>query len=141
MISRIFHMTFCAILLFLLFPALVKSQQADDILGSWLTGEGRSHITIYEEGGKYFGKITWIKEPNDPDTKRPKTAKNGQPLMNLEILEDFVFEDGEWVDGTIYDPEAGKTYYCSMELDGEDKLKIRGSVDPMGWLGRTEVWT
>ncbi len=134
--TTLFFLTF----VFALFSGL-QAQDKNEIVDFWLTGEERSHIEIYKKGDKFYGKIAWIKEPNDPETGKPKTADNGEPLMNMEILKDFVYEDGEWVDGTIYDPEAGKTYYCSIEMDGDDKIKIRGSVDPMGWLGRTEVWT
>ncbi|MCA1764324.1 MAG: DUF2147 domain-containing protein [Flavobacteriales bacterium] len=114
--TTLFFLTF----VFALFSG-VQAQDKNEIVDSWLTGEERSHIEIFKKGDKFYGKIAWIKEPNDPETGKPKTADNG--------------------DGTIYDPEAGKTYYCSIEMDGDDKIKIRGSVDPMGWLGRTEVWT
>jgi len=117
------------------------AQESDDILGFWETSEKRSHIKIYKKGSEYFGKVAWLREPNDPETGEPKTDENGKGILNMEILKEFVFDDDEWEDGTIYDPESGKTYYCSMEFNDKGQLKIRGSVDPMGWLGRTEVWT
>jgi uncharacterized protein (DUF2147 family) len=82
----------------------------------------------------------WLKDEVDGEGL-PKKGKNGQKLMGLIILKDFVFEDDEWTDGTIYDPESGKTYYATMELDDRDELDVRGSVDPMGWIGRTDEWT
>jgi len=117
------------------------AQDADDIVGVWETAEQDSHIEIYKKGNEYFGKITWLKEPNDPETGEPVTDDNGEKILNMEILSEFVFDDDEWEDGTLYDPESGKTYYCSMEFNDKGHLEIRGSVDPMGWLGRTTVWT
>ena len=33
----------------------------------------------------------------------------------------------------------GKTYFCSMKVDG-DILKVHGSLDKKGWVGRTMDW-
>ncbi len=138
-------MKFIPVLLLSLFSLgliSVNAQKSKDVLGKWLTGEGNSHIEIYKEPGKdlYFGKIVWLKDPLD-EKGNPKKDDKGQPIMGMINLRNFVFDDGEWEDGTIYDPKAGKTYYCTMELDGPDKLKVRGSVDSFGLIGRTDVWT
>jgi len=139
-LMKFFH-TF---LLFLFTMALgsVNAQKPDDVLGKWLTGEANSHIEIYKEAGKdlYFGKIVWLKDPIDENGKPTKDDK-GQPIMGMINLRDFAFNDNEWGDGTIYDPKEGKTYYCTLELDGPNKLKVRGSVDSFGLIGRTDVWT
>ncbi len=119
----------------------IFSQDAEDIVGLWETSEKRSHIEIYKKGDEYYGKVAWLKEPNDTETDKPVTDDNGDPILNMEILKGFVYDDGEWEDGTAYDPESGKTYYATMELNEDGQLELRGSVDPMGWLGRTEVWT
>jgi len=132
--------SFFTLVLLLIFSAC-HAQESDDILGLWETSEKRSHIKIYKKGSEYFGKVAWLKEPIDPETGEPRTDDNGERILNMEILKKFVFDGDEWEDGTIYDPESGKTYYCSMEFNDKGQLKLRGSVDPIGWLGRTEVWT
>ena len=48
--------------------------------------------------------------------------------------------DTKWENGTIYDPKSGNTYSCTMELDGPDKLKVRGYIG-ISLIGRTDVWT
>ena len=124
----------------------VSAQKADAILGQWANPNGQDHILIYKKGNKYFGKLDWIKFPNDEQGK-PKTDKNNpdkalqsRPDLGLELLKDFTF-DGEKVyeDGTIYDPKSGKTYSCKMTLD-DNSLKIRGYV-VFSLFGRSEVWT
>ena len=55
------------------------------------------------------------------------------------MLSNLKAKDGEYSGGVIYDPGNGKTYYCSMEVDG-DILKVRGSLDKRGLLGRTMDW-
>jgi len=132
------------LLAFTFFIALGNSataQKADDIIGIWMPSEGTSYIQIYKqkESEKYFGRIVWLKEPND-ETGNPKKDPNGDPILKMVNLKDFVFEDDEWTDGTIYDPKSGNLYYCTIEMDKKDKLAVRGSVDPFGLVGRTDVW-
>jgi uncharacterized protein (DUF2147 family) len=118
------------------------AQSTDAVLGKWLTNGGRSHIEIYKPAGKnlYFGKIVWLDEPVD-EQGRPMKDVNGNVILNMELLKGFAYDDGEWSDGTIYDPESGKIYHCTLELDGRNTLKVRGSLDSWGLLGRTESWT
>lgn len=125
------------------FPA--AAQKADDILGYWLNADGEAKVQVYKSGKKYYGKIVWLKNPNEPNGK-PKTDKNnsdnalkGRPIIGLVILTDFVFDDDEWDDGKIYDPKNGKTYSCVMKLKN-GKLDIRGYVG-VSLFGRTTTWT
>jgi uncharacterized protein (DUF2147 family) len=125
--------------------------EADKIQGTWLNQEGTSHIKIFRAvngsfAGKYYGKIVWLKEPNENgkpkvDKKNPDAGKQQTPIMNLMILKDFTYDadDKEWSGGTIYDPNNGKTYSCYMTLNGT-KLNVRGYVG-VSLIGRTAVWT
>jgi len=136
-----------ALLLFtFLFSSIASAQKVDAILGSWANPSGEDHILIYKKGNKYFGKLDWIKYPND-ETGKPKTDKNNpdealrtRPELGLELLKDFVYDENNvYDDGTIYDPKSGKTYSCKMTLDG-NSLKIRGYVG-ISLFGRSETWT
>lgn len=134
-------------LLFALSGAMAQSPQPDDILGVWLNEDKDAHIYIHKANGKYHGKIIWLREPIDPETGQPKLDKENpdrekqkQPVIGSLILRDFVFDDGTWDDGSIYDPKNGKTYDCYMELTPEGNLKIRGYVG-ISLIGRTTYWT
>ncbi|MCA1752544.1 MAG: DUF2147 domain-containing protein [Cryomorphaceae bacterium] len=116
------------------------AQPSDAATGLWLTAEGDSHIEVYRDGAEFKGKIVWLKNPKD-DNGRPVTGENGNEILNMIIMTRFEYQDGAYVNGNVYDPESGKTYYGSMELGGKDVLKLRGSLDKTGWLGRTETWT
>jgi len=130
----------------LFFSYNALAQNADAILGSWANPSGEDHILIYKRGNKYFGKLDWIKVPND-ETGKPKTDKNNpdeklrsRPEWGLELLKDFTYDgDNVYEDGTIYDPKNGKTYSCKMTLDGTS-LKIRGYIG-ISLFGRSEIWT
>ena len=135
------------LILFLALSGFIASaQKVDAILGSWANHSGEDHILIYKKGNKYFGKLDWIKYPNDEtgkaktDKKNPEEALQTRPLLGLELLKDFVYdEDNVYDDGTIYDPKSGKTYSCKMTLDG-NTLKIRGYIG-ISLFGRSETWT
>ena len=123
----------------------VFAQKSDDILGKWVNPSGEGQIEIYKKGEKYFGKLAWIKEPNDEsgkpktDVKNPNASLRSKPLLGLEILKDFVFEDKKWTDGNIYDPKTGKTYSCNITLKENGQLNIRGYIG-ISLIGRSESW-
>ena len=136
-LSLLFVFAICALSVF--------AQKKDDVLGKWVNPSGEGQIEIYKKGDKYFGKLAWIKEPNDEkgkpktDVKNPNADLRSKPLLGLEILKDFVFEDGKWTDGTIYDPKTGKTYSCNLNIKNDGQLNIRGYVG-ISLIGRSESW-
>ena len=125
-----------------------QSFKADDVLGIWFNEEKDAKIEIYEDGGKYFGRIIWLEEPIDPETGKPKLDDENpdeelqkRPVMGLLLVKDFVFDgDDVWDDGEIYDPKSGNTYSCYMKFDSENTLKVRGYIG-ISWIGRTTYWT
>ena len=124
--------------------AFAQSINADAIIGTWLTGSGKGKVQVYKEGSKYSGKIVWLKEPNYEngkpklDSENPDIAKKGTPLLGLNMLKNFVFDGNKWHEGTIYDPETGKTYSCKITLH-DGKLDVRGYIG-ISLIGRTDTW-
>lgn len=119
---------------------------ADKLTGLWEPSNGKARVKVEKIGTKYYGKIVWLKEPNDPQTGQPKLDKNNPdesmrsvPLKGYRLLKDFVYADGEWNGGTIYDPESGSTYSCVIKAKDDNTLDIRGFVGVKA-LGRTDVW-
>jgi uncharacterized protein (DUF2147 family) len=119
---------------------------ADKLLGIWESGNGKARVKVEKISNKYYGKIVWLREPNDPVTKQPKLDKNNPdeslratPLKGYRMLKDFVYKNNEWTDGTIYDPESGSTYNCVIKMKDENTLEIRGYVGVKA-LGRTDTW-
>ncbi len=130
---------------FIAFSLQLFAQKKDDILGKWVNPSGEGQIEIYKRGEKFFGKLVWIKEPNDDngkpktDDKNPNESLRNKPVLGLEILKNFEFDGGKWQDGTIYDPKSGKTYSCKLTLKEPNQLSIRGYIG-VSLIGRTEVW-
>lgn len=118
----------------------------DDILGNWVSSNGKGHIQVYKEGKSYFGKIIWLQEPNNEkgqpklDANNPNPAQKNKPILGSLILRNFQFNDSEWNNGKIYDPMNGKEYKCIIKLKEPNTLNVRGYIG-FSMLGRTEVWT
>lgn len=134
--------------LLLLFTAISFSgfsQTSDAILGKWINSSGEAHIDISKKGDKFFGKIVWLKAPKDEkgqaklDVKNPEANLKTRPILGLEMLKDFVYDDGKWVDGKIYDPKTGKTYSCNMNIKSNGDLNVRGYIG-ISLIGRSDTW-
>lgn len=136
------------VLLFLLEVSFIAfgQSQADQIVGDWLTTNGRSKVQIYKSDNKYFGKIIWLKEPTENgkpklDKNNPDAKKKSLPLIGLNLLRGFSYDgDNVWEDGKIYDPENGKDYSCKMTLVNKSTLEVRGFIG-FSLIGRTVIWT
>ncbi len=130
--------------LIMLLTAVALFAQTDPVVGKWENPSGEGRVEIYKKGDKFFGKLYWLKSPNNEsgqpkkDIKNPDEALQDRHIQGLEILTGFKKDGNSYVDGKIYDPKTGKTYSCKMTLKG-DKLDIRGYVG-VSLLGRTETW-
>ncbi|MBE9602700.1 DUF2147 domain-containing protein [Pedobacter sp. MC2016-24] len=136
---------FSFLLLLTAFSFAGFAQNKDAIIGKWVNSTGEAHVDITKKADKYFGKIVWLKEPKDEkgntktDAKNPDASLKSRPILGLEILNNFVYDDGKWTDGKIYDPKSGKTYSCNMTMKGNDVLNMRGYIG-ISLIGRSETW-
>ena len=114
---------------------------ADAILGEWLSQEKDGKIVIFKQGDLYFGKISWGKASGKKDVKNPEEKLRSRDLLGAVILKNFKFTGSSWENGTIYDPNSGKTYDCILKIkDGNKTLDLRGFVG-VAMFGRTSTWT
>jgi uncharacterized protein (DUF2147 family) len=133
----------------LMLPVFASAQDAnaDKLVGVWEPSHGKARVKVEKIGTKFYGKIVWLKEPNDPETGKPKVDKNNPeealrntPLKGYRLLKDFIYKGNkEWSEGTIYDPENGSTYKCVIRMKDDNTLEIRGYIGVEA-LGRTDVW-
>jgi uncharacterized protein (DUF2147 family) len=134
-------------LLYLILLGLNSDAQTsqDKITGTWWSEDKKGRTEIYKSNNKYFGKIVWLKEPNNKngnpvrDTENPKPILQKRPVLKLVVLTNLVYDSKskEWINGEVYDPESGKTYTCTVWLEN-GKLNLRGY---WGWLYETQEWT
>lgn len=117
------------------------NNSSDQILGEWVSQQRDGKITIFKQGDRYFGKISWGKIPGKKDTNNPDPKLKNRDLVGAVILQNFTFTGDSWESGTIYDPNSGKTYDCILKVkDKNQKLDIRGFVGS-AMFGRTSTWS
>ena len=136
-------------LLLSLLMATFSAQAAgnpDAVLGVWKNGEGTGMIQIFKKSNKYYGRLVWLKVPNNPDGKprtdvnNPDEGKRQVMLKGLENMRDFTHAgDNKWENGKIYDPKNGSDYSCEMTLVDPNTLEVRGFIG-VSLFGRTDVW-
>ncbi len=137
-------LTMYCLMLVSLVAGTAANGQSDKIEGTWFNDIKDAKIQIYKSNdGKFYGKIIWLKEPvknGKPklDEKNRNEKLQKQPIVGLVILRGFEKDGDTYEDGTIYDPENGKTYDCKITSKGKT-LSIRGYVG-ISMFGRTTVW-
>ena len=130
-------------MIFMLAP--LAAAFAQDVVGKWKLEDGTAIVEVYKSGDAYNGKIVWLEKPTEADgspavdNNNPDKALRSRKLIGLNMLSGLKKNGGEYTGGTIYDPGNGKTYNCSRKVEG-DVLKVRGSLDKKGLLGRTMDW-
>ena len=124
-----------------------ESAFAADPVGVWLTQTGTSRVRVADCGGALCGTIVWLKEPNDPETGKPKTDKNNsdaskrsRPLIGVQIVLGMKpAGDGKW-SGQVYNAEDGKTYSGNLTFSGGNSLQLQGCALG-GLVCKGQNWT
>jgi uncharacterized protein (DUF2147 family) len=132
------------LILFFVFVGNVVFAQ-DITKGHWFNEEKEAKIQFYEQAGKLYGKITWLKDPKDngkekTDKNNPNAELRNKPILGLVILKNFTKDGKNWKDGEIYDPKSGKTYSSTIKWSGENQLNIRGFIG-VALVGKTTKFT
>jgi len=131
-------------MIFMLLP--LAAAFAQDVAGKWKLEDGSAIVEVYKSGDVYNGKVVWLQNPTEADgspavdDKNPDKSLRTRQIIGLNMLSGLKAQGGnEYGGGSIYDPGNGKTYNCSMKVEG-DILRVRGSLDKKGLLGRTMNW-
>ena len=133
---------FCAVVFTVAAQASVSPE------GRWLTEKKHGIVEVYRCGadGTLCGRLVWFQiEPDDPnkaglDVNNPDPARRTRSLCGFVFMTGFKPAGADWEDGTLYDPETGKTYSGTITLQPDGTLRLRGYIGtPM--LGRNTIWT
>ena len=122
------------------------AQKNTDVIGQWYNEEKDAVITIFEDGKKLSGKITWMKFPNDEngnpktDPLNPDKNLRSRARLGMIMMHNFTHIEGnKWDDGELYDPKKGKTYSGMITLTDKNTLDLRGYIG-FSFIGRTSTW-
>jgi len=118
-----------------------------DPIGTWLTENGRSRVNVADCGGALCGTIVWLKEPNDPETGKPKTDKNNadagkrsRPLIGVPIVISMRPNGSNKWSGQVYNAEDGKTYSGNLTEQGPNAVRLEGCALG-GLVCKGQNWT
>jgi len=118
-----------------------------DPIGTWLTEGGKSRIRIADCGGALCGTIVWLREPNDPETGKPKTDKNNadagkrsRPLIGVPIVLSMKPNGPSKWSGQVYNAEDGKTYGGNLTEQGPNSVRLEGCALG-GLVCKGQTWT
>lgn len=118
-------------------PALAQSDTP--IAGRWRDSDGESEIAIARCGEAWCGKIVWLKQPR-LDQANPDAKLRERSLMGVQVLSGFRPDGAGTFAGDGYNPEDGKTYRTTLQLDGAGRLLVRGCAIA-GLICDDDVWT
>ena len=120
---------------------------AADPTGTWQTDGGKATVRIANCGGALCGTIVSLREPNDPQTGRPKTDKNNadaakrnRPMVGVPIVLGMKPSGADKWSGQVYNAEDGKTYSGHLTFAGGGSLKLEGCALG-GLVCRSQTWT
>lgn len=116
--------------------------QVGQILGRWLTEtrDGIIEISVAADG-TYQGRLIGGDAPKRVDTNNPDPARRSELLLGQIILQRLSYKgQGQWSGGSVYDPNTGRNYRCSVEMIDADHLRLHGFIG-ISILGRSQLWT
>jgi uncharacterized protein (DUF2147 family) len=127
-------------------PNMVAPAFAADPAGTWYTADNESQVRIVNCGGALCGLLIWLKEPNDPETGKPKldkhnadTSKQAHPLIGTQIVLGMKPSGPNVWSGNVYNASDGKTYTGSFTMTGDNAAELKGCV--MSIICKTQTWT
>lgn len=129
----------------LVFLITVSISYGQSLIGTWRTfddetGKEESYVKIYQKGKQLFGKITKLVEEKSRGaicTACTDEYKD-KPVEGLDILMELTKDDDRY-EGKLLYPKDGKIYSCYLELEEDNKLKVRAYIGTP-FLGRTQYW-
>jgi uncharacterized protein (DUF2147 family) len=122
---------------------------SDDIRGLWVdhrdSDKYKVAVWIEDCDGLLCGRIYWMKKPQSGgapkrDQRNPDASLRDRPLCGLKILTGFrKAKEASWTSGHIYNPNDGRTFSSTIQLEQDGSLRIRGFVG-VALFGKTVEW-
>lgn len=114
----------------------VSAQKAADPTGLWLTETGDSKVRIAKCGSGYCGVLASVSGAG-LDAKNPDASLRGRSLVGVQIMNART-PTGEGFEGSLYNPNDGKTYSGSLTIKGPDRVEVAGCV--MSVFCKRQTW-
>ena len=128
----------------LLITILVSAQNS--VIGKWKSiddesGKALAIIEIFEKDHKIYGRVLEVLNPKNRNhiCSNCDGEEKDKPMVGLVVMKGLKKDGDEYNGGRILDPKSGKRYKCYINLENEDKLKVRGYIG-ISLFGRTQYW-
>lgn len=127
--------------------AMALPALAADPTGIWFTEDNDARVRIDNCGQDLCGTVLSLKEPNDPETGKPKldkfnqdASKRGRPVVGIQLMSGLKPNNtpDQW-EGSLYNPEDGNTYKGILTAQDLLTLKLQGCVLG-GLICKSEIW-
>lgn len=128
---------------------LVNAQTASSknpYLGIWKNlddedGQEKSHIKVYMDKNELKAQVIKLLPAATLKTcDKCKGVNKGKSIEGMLLLTGMKKQkDGSYSDGEILNPKNGKLYSCTVSMDGNDKMKVRGYLG-FSMIGKTQYW-
>lgn len=126
-----------AIALLLAISASVQAQPAAaSPIGLWQNPKGTIMVRTRNCGEMLCGNIVWASPTAMADAREAGVTS----LIGTELLSDYrPTGAGRWT-GQVYVPDQGRRFYSTIEIKGENGLKISGCILG-GLICKHQEWT
>lgn len=124
-----------------IFASCGAARADNDVQGVWLTEGGKAHVRIAPCGGDMCGTVAHVFANPSGDAARdshnPDPKLRSRPVVGVQVLTHFKPENGAWTGGRVYDPEEGKSYTGSLQVQPNGMLKMTACLSI---LCQSELW-
>ena len=104
------------------------------LVGTWQPEDKENLIEIYEENGKYYGKVTGSENPTEDEKIKSKIESD----VMVILLKDFEKKDKKkYCCGTLFSPKKQKEMSATISIESEDKIKI---TVKKGFMSKSLYW-
>ncbi|RLD31143.1 MAG: DUF2147 domain-containing protein [Bacteroidetes bacterium] len=114
-----------------IFTSMIFAQQADIIVGKYRLPNNLD-VEIFENSGKYYGKIIALngfEDGQQKDIKNPDRSQRNDPLLGKLIIKDLEYDKDKkkWINGSIYGAEKGLHLNLLIAEVRADEIVVVGS--------------
>ncbi|MDV2985702.1 UNVERIFIED_CONTAM: DUF2147 domain-containing protein [Methylobacteriaceae bacterium AG10] len=113
-----------------------QAQKAADLSGLWQTETAGSTVRIARCGGGYCGTIATT-AGTGVDAQNPDPALRTRKLVGVQIMQAGT-PSGAGFEGSLYNPNDGKTYAGSLTPKAPDTVEVAGCV--LSVLCKRQTW-
>ena len=127
---------FLSILIVMTVLKAASQNNADRIVGQWMSEENNMAVEIYKAGKFYEAKVIWVDNSNDKrtsmnagyDARNPDETLRKRKIIGLVVMNSLMYneQNNDWEQGQIYDPHSGKYWNATASLTKGGLLKVRG---------------